>query len=89
MKLYNILLFLLSIIFIFIIVFNFGNEYYNKECFNPYKQEDRPMNYPNQTDNNNLITIQKYIQTILESSHLSNTQKLHLEDLLNLLQLIQ
>lgn len=59
-----------------------------KEGFNPYNPEHKPVNYPDQTYDSNLVTAEKHIQTLLNNPDLSVEQKQYLNDLLILLQSI-
>jgi hypothetical protein len=79
----NYLILYFIIICIIILYFSF-----NKEGFNPYHQDERPFDYPDQTKNGNLVEIGKYIYSIIDSNNVSNEQKMHLEELLNLIQFI-
>jgi hypothetical protein len=78
----NYILLILSITSLLIVL------YFRKEGFNPYQPEQKPENYPDQSKEGKLIEIAKYIQYIKDSNNTNEEQKLHLEDLLNLIQFI-
>lgn len=79
---------LIYVLFIIIIFFLYFYDFRKDGFYVPYKPEERPEYYPDQSNHGNLIEISKYIYTILNTEELTNEQKLHLEDLLNLIQFI-
>lgn len=79
---------LITYVLLILIIFLLWIYDLKKENFyDPYSPETRPDIYPDQ-NNTNLNMIAKYIDSILKNQDLNNLQKLHLEDLLNLIQFI-
>ena len=76
------------ILLVLILLLGFLYLYRMKEGFDPYKPETRPMHYPDQTYDSNIVNAQKHIQTLIRGGKLSREQKIHLNDLLILLQFI-
>jgi hypothetical protein len=60
----------------------------NREGFDPSLPDTKPMGYPDQSMNGDLILAEKYIHKLLKSSTLDKTKERYLIDLLNLLQFI-
>ena len=60
----------------------------NREGFDPFIPDSKPVGYPDQSKFGDLILAQKTIQNVLKSSTLEPSKRNMLSDLLNLLQFI-